>query len=164
MSVMASQITGVLMGCSNVSSGADQRKHQSSMSLAFVRGIFWWQVNSPQKGPVTQKMFPFDDIIVELRENLPCYNNTAAATAPFSAAELSSFSQNFHHWLQRKLSKWWLPTQPMMEISSWWQFLFQCWSPTLKRKLPLRWNFHIKFFPIFAVFVFHVGMSVLCAW
>ena len=30
----------------------------------FVRGIHRWQVNSPQIGPVTQKMFPFDDIIM----------------------------------------------------------------------------------------------------
>ena len=44
--------------------GADQRKHQSSMSLAFVRGIHRWPVNSPHKGPVTRKMFPFDDIIM----------------------------------------------------------------------------------------------------
>ena len=45
-------------------SGADQRKHQSSASLAFVRGIHRWPVNSPHKGPVTRKMFPFDDIIM----------------------------------------------------------------------------------------------------
>ena len=32
-------------------------KHQSSASLAFVRGIHWWPVDSPHKGPVTQKMF-----------------------------------------------------------------------------------------------------------
>ena len=33
------------------------------MSLAFVRGIHRWPVNSPHKGPVTQNMFPFDDVI-----------------------------------------------------------------------------------------------------
>ena len=44
---------------------ADQRKHQSSASLAFVRGIHRWPVNSPHKRPVTRKMFPFDDIIME---------------------------------------------------------------------------------------------------
>ena len=44
---------------------ADQRKHQSSASLAFVRGIHRWPVNSPHKGPVTQKMFPFDDVIMK---------------------------------------------------------------------------------------------------
>ena len=43
--------------------GADQRKHQSSASLAFVLGIHRWPVNSPHKGPVTRKMFPFDDVI-----------------------------------------------------------------------------------------------------
>ena len=49
---------------STVYSGEDQRKHQSSVSLAFVRGIQQWPVNSLHKGPVTQKMFPFDDVIM----------------------------------------------------------------------------------------------------
>ena len=44
--------------------GADQRKHQSSASLAFVGGIHRWPVNSTHKGPVTWKMFPFDDAIM----------------------------------------------------------------------------------------------------
>ena len=43
-------------------SGADQIKHQSSASLAFVRGINRWTVNSLHKWPVTRKMFPFDDV------------------------------------------------------------------------------------------------------
>ena len=62
-------ITGVLIVCLNVCSVADQRKHQSSMSLAFVRGIHRWQVNSPHKGPVTRKMFPFDDVIMEWKSS-----------------------------------------------------------------------------------------------
>ena len=53
---------------SSVYSGTDQRKHQSSASLAFARGIHWRPVNSPHKWPVTRKMFPFDDVIME--ENL----------------------------------------------------------------------------------------------
>ena len=64
MSTMASQITGVSIVSSTVVSGADQRKHQSSASLAFVWGIHRWPVNSPHKGPVTRKMFPFDDVIM----------------------------------------------------------------------------------------------------
>ena len=32
---------------------------------AFVRGIHRWPVNSPHKGPVTRKMFPFDDVIMQ---------------------------------------------------------------------------------------------------
>ena len=47
-------------------SGADQRKHQSSASLAFVQEIHRGPVNSPHKGPVTRKMFPFDDVIMEV--------------------------------------------------------------------------------------------------
>ena len=39
-------------------------RHQSSASLAYVRGIHRGQVNSPYKGPVTRKMFPFDDVIM----------------------------------------------------------------------------------------------------
>ena len=64
MSAMASQITGVPIVFSTVCSGADQRKNQSFASLAFVRGIHRWPVNSPHKGPVTRKMFPFDDVIM----------------------------------------------------------------------------------------------------
>ena len=44
--------------------GADQRKYQSSASLAFARGIPRWPVNSPHKGQVPRKMFPFDDVIM----------------------------------------------------------------------------------------------------
>ena len=44
----------------------DQREDQSSASLAFVRGIHRWPVNSPHKGPVTWKMIPFDDVIMKL--------------------------------------------------------------------------------------------------
>ena len=39
MSSMASQITSLTTVCRIISSFADQRKHQSSASLAFVRGI-----------------------------------------------------------------------------------------------------------------------------
>ena len=60
VSVMASQITGV----STVCSGADQGKHQSSESLAFVSGIHRLLANSPQKEPVMLKMFSFDEIIM----------------------------------------------------------------------------------------------------
>ena len=68
MSAMASQITSVSIVYTTVCSGADQRKHQSSALLAFVRGIHRWPVNSPHKGPVTRKMFPFDDVIMLSRE------------------------------------------------------------------------------------------------
>ena len=52
-SVMASQITSLTIVYTNVDSGADQRKRQSSTSLAVVMGIHRWPMNSPHKGPVT---------------------------------------------------------------------------------------------------------------
>ena len=66
MSTMASQITSVSIVYSTVCSGPDQRKHQSSASLAFVREIHRWWVNSPHKWPVTPKLFPFDDVIMSI--------------------------------------------------------------------------------------------------
>ena len=40
------KITSLLMVCWTVCSGADQRKHQSSASSAFVSGVHRWPVNS----------------------------------------------------------------------------------------------------------------------
>ena len=84
MRAKTSQITGVSIVNSTVCIGADQRKRQNSSSLVFVRGtmtggfpsqrdIHWplwcefhrWPVNSAQKGPVTRKMFPFEDVIMD---------------------------------------------------------------------------------------------------
>ena len=64
MSLMASQITSLTIVCSAGYSGADQRKHQSSASLGFVLGIHRWPVNTPHKGPVRRKLFPFDYVIM----------------------------------------------------------------------------------------------------
>ena len=76
------QITRLMIAYSTVYSGANQRKHQSSASLAFVRGIHQWPVNSPHKGQVTRKMFPFDDVIMteynvqilRLKQNADAYH------------------------------------------------------------------------------------------
>ena len=40
--IMVSQVTSTTIVYSTVYSGTDHRKHQSSMSLAFVRGINWF--------------------------------------------------------------------------------------------------------------------------
>ena len=64
MGAMASQITSLTIVYSIVYLGADQRKHQSSASLAFVWGIHRRPMNSPHKWPVTRKMVPFDDVIM----------------------------------------------------------------------------------------------------
>ena len=64
MGAVASKITSLAIVYSTVYSDADQRKHQSCASLAFVRGIHWSPVNSPHKLPETRKMCPFDDVIM----------------------------------------------------------------------------------------------------
>ena len=64
MNAVASQITSLTIVYWTVYSGADQRKHQSSASLAFVMGIRRCPVNSPHKGPVTRKMISFHDVII----------------------------------------------------------------------------------------------------
>ena len=45
------------------------KKHQSSASLAFVRGIHRGPGNSPHKWPVMRKIFPFDDVIMKSTEH-----------------------------------------------------------------------------------------------
>ena len=62
MCAISSQITSLTIFSSTVYLDTDQRKHQRSASLAFVRGIHRRPVNSPHKWPVTRKMFPFDDV------------------------------------------------------------------------------------------------------
>ena len=64
MGAMTSQITSFTIVYSTIYSGADQSKHQSSASLAFVGEIHRWPVKSPHKGPVTRKMLSFDDVIM----------------------------------------------------------------------------------------------------
>ena len=66
MGTMVSQITSLTIVYSSVYSGADQRKHQRSASLAFLRGIHRWPVNSPHKWPVMRKMLPFDYVIMHI--------------------------------------------------------------------------------------------------
>ena len=66
MSTMASQITSLTIVYSTIYSGVDQRKHQSSASLAFVRGIHgdhaWVNIRSVRFGiiKVTNTMVIFD--------------------------------------------------------------------------------------------------------
>ena len=69
MGAMASQITGVWAVCPTVCSSADQRKHQNSASLAFVKGIHLSLVNSPHRGQVTRKLSPFVDVIMPWQFN-----------------------------------------------------------------------------------------------
>ena len=93
MSSMTSKITGVPTVYSTVCSGADQSKYQSPASLAFVRWIHWWPVISLQKGPVTRKMFLFDEVIMPHRET------GRLCKEPDKMWELS--------WSERCMLRWW---------------------------------------------------------
>ena len=77
MSAMTSQIMIIY---STVYSGEDERKHQSSASLAFVRGINRWPVNFPPQGPVTQKMLPIE--YVSMWHTSPHMSRLMAAFRP----------------------------------------------------------------------------------
>ena len=76
MGTIASQITSLTIVYSTVYSDADQRKHQSSASLAFVQGIHRGPVNSTHQWPVTRKMLSFDDVIMKSnRDNCVPYTS-----------------------------------------------------------------------------------------
>ena len=61
MSATVFQIIGILIVCLITCSGADQRKHQSSTSLACVRGIHHDQWFSSQKASNAENV-PFDHV------------------------------------------------------------------------------------------------------
>ena len=82
MSEIASRITSLMIVYSTVHSVADQSKHQSSASLAFVWEIHRWPVNFPHKWPVTRKISPFDDVIMNYQRNklaFPASNSRPSA-------------------------------------------------------------------------------------
>ena len=56
MSRMVSQNTSLTIVHLIIYSGTDQRKHQSSVSLAYVQGIHQWPVNSLHKWTVMRKI------------------------------------------------------------------------------------------------------------
>ena len=67
MNTMAFQITSLTIVYPTVYSGADERKYQSSASMAFVcvfGGGHRWLAKSPHKdkGPLTRNMLQFDDV------------------------------------------------------------------------------------------------------
>ena len=92
ISAMASQITGVSIVWSTLWSGADQRKHQRSASLAFVKGIQRWQGNSPHKRLVTRKMVPFDNVIMSIHKYHSLFSQWWCFSKCFDFRTLSSWS------------------------------------------------------------------------
>ena len=102
MSAAASLITGVSMVWLIVWLGADQRKHHSSGSQVFARGIHRWPMNSPHKGPVMRKRFPFDDVIIA---NFKGYFLAGFCCVEKQILLLTGRSWTKCHWLNKIISQ-----------------------------------------------------------
>ena len=126
MRAMASQITNISKVCSTICSGADQRKHQRSTSLAFVKGIHWSPVNFPHKGPVTWKVFPCDDLSCDTSypsiHSYPFWDK-GAVHVPFNGVGSTS--------------QWWIPA--LHE-----SVLCHCCNPLSQQRFPIRLNMVIE--------------------
>ena len=118
MGAMASQITSVSIVCPTVCSGADQRIYQSPASLAFVRGSHRRPVNSPHKGPVTRKMFPFHEVIMAIRRSARCEVGQCSNYC-ITTIEIRAWESNYIHIL---CGCDYFPMPP-----SQWGFRLSCW-------------------------------------
>ena len=65
MTVMASRITRQSSVCSTVCSDWQQRNIKCPLHCPCVRRINRWLVDSPHKGTVSRKTFPFDEVIMQ---------------------------------------------------------------------------------------------------
>ena len=99
MDAMGSQVTSLTIVYSTVYSGADQSKHQSSASLAFVRRIHRWPVNSPQRASNAE------NVSIWWRHHIP------------QVVQPKSYAQSF----QRSIEIWVLSDQHCW--ASWRQYL-----------------------------------------
>ena len=128
MSAMASQITSLAIVYSTVHSGVDQRKHQSSASLAFMWGIHRWPVNSPHKRPATRKMYPFDDVIMHGDSILMSWFTRRSTRSFVSSCHLQVLKQTYWKFPENinkemkiiyekvKLAWWWFDTHTRQNI------------------------------------------------
>ena len=97
MGAMASQITSLTIVYWNVYSGADQRKHQSSAPLAFVRG------NSPMTGHFPAQMASSaENVSIWWRHHIMimCHYNMRSRKADTALLSQGAFTENI-----RELSK-----------------------------------------------------------
>ena len=123
MSAMASQITDVSNVYSTVCSDADQRKHQSSASLAFVRGIHRWPMNYPHKGDSNA-----ENVSIWLRHH--CCHHTITES-------MDTLTTDSYYWCTL-LEKMWpsaIMTTPFGLVV---EAMFMMFSQTID----LGWNFH----------------------
>ena len=73
MTAIAPRISGQSNVCSTICPHWQKRKFRGLWYCPFVRGIHRWLVDSPHKRTVTPKIFPFDDVIMELHGYHICW-------------------------------------------------------------------------------------------
>ena len=116
MGAVASQITFLTIVVSTIYSDADQRKHQSSASLAFAREIHRGPLNCPNKWPVMRKMFPFD-----WRHHVNSINHRGSAKAICKCGFVFRLRQDMYS-LRRLITRshkksWWCEGSEGLKIS-----------------------------------------------
>ena len=119
MGTMASQITGLTIVYSTVYSGAHQGKHQSSASLAFVQGSHRRPKNFPHKWPVTWKMLPLDDVIMQLCRYAGRLPTQSPVMRSLCRCHKFIMPDDAHLWdkKKKKCDPWWTNGQnPAVEI------------------------------------------------
>ena len=106
MGAMASQITNFTIVYSTVYSRHRWKKYQSSASLASVRGIHLWPVKSPQKWPVTRKMYPFDDVIMSERHMASLGHNESMMVSTYKSPKEDEIKPIIWLLAYRKCTAW----------------------------------------------------------
>ena len=140
-------VTSVSIGCSTVCSGADQRNHQSSASLVFVRGIHWWPVDSPHKGSVTRKMFPFDALLMPQwihKIHLPTFSRVASLALDLNTTKHSK--ARIVNIIHGTYSTWW--RHQMETFPRYWPFIGGIHLSQVDffpHKKPVTWSFDVFF-------------------
>ena len=102
---------------------AQIKENIKAASLAFVRGVHRWPVNSLHKGPVTCKMFSFDDVLMSDTARL-LSNTKAYGIKMLYWQPVHNVSSGRYH-----LSPWVFPSiiwTSQWLIFSWVNFQSQC--------------------------------------
>ena len=105
-----------------------------------MRGIHRWTVNSPHKWPVTQNMFPFDDVIMNFLDSKQCITITSSLPSYFTPSHLDRCCLIIHNtqcpfpYLEdiiESLRLWWYYFH-MVLVSHYWDLIHVIWYSTLK--------------------------------
>ena len=103
MSTRASQITSLTIVYSTIYSGADQRIHESSASLAFVRGIYQGLVNSPQQMGSNR-----ENVSIRWRHHGICQSLVSSTHKWLEVRNVDViFDDNQYKLLNKHLGCWW---------------------------------------------------------